>query len=49
MTPMIFSLIALALGFAALVLWVMSPSNRQRFVEASELPFTDSQERPDDE
>jgi cbb3-type cytochrome oxidase subunit 3 len=46
---MLFSLIALALGFAALVAWVLLPRNRQRFAEASRLPFTDAREPNNDE
>lgn len=49
MTPMLFSLIALALGFAALVAWVLLPRNRQRFAGASQLPFTEAQEHDNDE
>ncbi|MGI9325263.1 MAG: cbb3-type cytochrome c oxidase subunit 3 [Pseudomonadales bacterium] len=40
MTATLFSLISLTLGFAALLYWVLKPSNRGRWEEASQLPFS---------
>lgn len=49
MTATLFSLIALALGFSGLVLWVCLPANQARFEQASELPFAGPTEASDDE
>lgn len=39
MTPTLVSLLGLTLGFTLMVLWVWSPRTRQRWEEASRLPF----------
>ncbi len=49
MTATLFSLIALAVGFSALVLWVCLPANKARFEQASELPFARPKENSHDE
>jgi len=45
MTPTIVSLLAVTLGFAALVLWVYWPSNRSRFEAHGRIPFDDDAEQ----
>lgn len=42
MTPTLVSLIGLTLGFTLMVLWVWNPRTRQRWEEASRLPFAES-------
>ncbi len=42
MTPILFSLVALTVTFAALVLWAFSDKTRQRWEQASQLPFDEA-------
>jgi len=41
MTPTLFSLIAVTLGFTALVLWVYWPGRRERYRRYGEIPLHD--------
>jgi cbb3-type cytochrome oxidase subunit 3 len=41
MTPILFSLLALTVTFAALVCWAFSSKTRERWEQASQLPFDD--------
>lgn len=39
MTPILFSLLALTVTFAVLVIWAFSDKTRKRWEQASQLPF----------
>ena len=46
MTPTLFSLLVITLGFTSLLLWVFWPSRREHLESLGQIPLQNSEEAP---